>query len=174
MGLEFFRASHAPSENKLLLPSGAAPHRHTIHNTQWRFGTPRNSAAAIAPVEYLALGSSLHIETETGPSSFALMAGALSDREGLAVPARQLSSNRVLKSCDDIVDHCRGAGNKPVNRPWRIISIGRRDWAQGFRSTRICVTYLSPTTFAACAAPPIRTPSPMTAPAEVAVRVAAG
>lgn len=84
------------------------------------------------------------------------------------------SSNRVLKACDDIVDHCRGAGNKPVNRPWRIISIGRRDWAQGFRSTRIGVTYLSPTTFAACAAPPIRTPSPMTAPAEVAVRVAAG
>ena len=39
--------------------------------------------------------------------------------------------NRVFKSCDDIVDHCCDAWNKLVNQPWRIMSIGLRDWAHG-------------------------------------------
>ena len=38
-------------------------------------------------------------------------------------------SNRVFKSFDDIVDHCCDAWNKLVNQPWRIMSIGLRDWA---------------------------------------------
>ena len=38
-------------------------------------------------------------------------------------------SNRVFKSYDDIVDHCRDAWNKLVDQPWRIMSIGMRDWA---------------------------------------------
>lgn len=41
-------------------------------------------------------------------------------------------SNRVFKSADDIVDHCCEAWNKLVDQPWRIISIGTRDWAHGF------------------------------------------
>ena len=41
-------------------------------------------------------------------------------------------SNRVCKSYDDIVDHCRDARNKLVDQPWRIMSIGLRDWAHGF------------------------------------------
>ena len=41
-------------------------------------------------------------------------------------------SNRVLKSYDDIVDHCCEAWNKLVEQPWRIMSIGLRDWAHGF------------------------------------------
>jgi hypothetical protein len=39
-------------------------------------------------------------------------------------------SNRVFKSCDDIVDHCREAWNKLIDQPWRIMSIGMRDWAR--------------------------------------------
>ena len=41
-------------------------------------------------------------------------------------------SNRIFKSYDDIVDHCCDAWNKLVNQPWRIMSIGLRDWAHGF------------------------------------------
>ena len=38
-------------------------------------------------------------------------------------------SNRVFKSYDDIVAHCCAAWN---DQPWRIRSIGRRGWAEGF------------------------------------------
>ena len=41
-------------------------------------------------------------------------------------------SNRVFKSADDIVDHCCDAWNKLVAQPWRIMSLGMRDWAHGF------------------------------------------
>jgi transposase len=41
-------------------------------------------------------------------------------------------SNRVFKSYDDIVDHCCDAWNKFVDQPWRIMSIGLRDWAHRF------------------------------------------
>lgn len=41
-------------------------------------------------------------------------------------------SNRVFASYDDIVDHCCHAWNKLVDQPWRIMSIGRRQWARGF------------------------------------------
>ena len=41
-------------------------------------------------------------------------------------------SNRVFTSYDDIVDHCCDAWNKLVDQPWRIMSIGLRDWAHGF------------------------------------------
>ena len=41
-------------------------------------------------------------------------------------------SNRVFKSYDDIVAHCCDAWNKLVDQPWRIMSIGLRDWAHGF------------------------------------------
>ena len=37
-------------------------------------------------------------------------------------------SNRIFKSFDDIVDHCCDAWNKLVDQPWRIMSIGLRDW----------------------------------------------
>lgn len=38
-------------------------------------------------------------------------------------------SNRVFKNYDDIVDHCCFAWNRLINEPWRIMSIGLRDWA---------------------------------------------
>ena len=41
-------------------------------------------------------------------------------------------SNRVFKSYDDIVDHCCDAWRKLETQPWRIMSIGRREWANGF------------------------------------------
>jgi len=41
-------------------------------------------------------------------------------------------SNRIFNSYDDIVDHCCFSWNKPVERPWLIISIGMRHWAHGF------------------------------------------
>ena len=41
-------------------------------------------------------------------------------------------SNRLFKSYDDIVDHCCDAWNKLADQPWRIMSIGLRDWAHGF------------------------------------------
>lgn len=38
-------------------------------------------------------------------------------------------SNRVFRSYDDILDHCCHAWNKLVDQPWKIMSMGLRDWA---------------------------------------------
>jgi transposase len=40
-------------------------------------------------------------------------------------------SNRVFKSYEDILDHCCFAWNRLIDQPWKIISIGTRDWAHG-------------------------------------------
>lgn len=41
-------------------------------------------------------------------------------------------SNRVFTGYDDIVAHCSAAWNDLIDQPWRIRSIGRRAWAEGF------------------------------------------
>jgi hypothetical protein len=41
-------------------------------------------------------------------------------------------SNRVFLSLEDIVGHCCEAWNKLIDQPWRIMSIGLRDWAHRF------------------------------------------
>lgn len=41
-------------------------------------------------------------------------------------------SNRIFQSYDDIIDHCCFAWNKLVEQPWRIRSLGLRQWAHGF------------------------------------------
>jgi hypothetical protein len=41
-------------------------------------------------------------------------------------------SNRVFADYDDIVDHCADAWNKLAARPWTIMSIGMRDWANAY------------------------------------------
>ena len=41
-------------------------------------------------------------------------------------------SNRVFDSYDAILDHCCEAWNKLTDQPWRIMSIGMRDWAHQF------------------------------------------
>ena len=40
-------------------------------------------------------------------------------------------SNRVFKSYDDIVALCCDAWNNLTDRPWKIMSIGMREWAHG-------------------------------------------
>jgi transposase len=40
-------------------------------------------------------------------------------------------SNRIFKSYKDIVDHCCYAWNRLIEQPWKIMSIGTRDWACG-------------------------------------------
>ena len=40
-------------------------------------------------------------------------------------------SNRVFASYDDIVQHCCDAWNKLVEQPWRIMTLGRRQCANG-------------------------------------------
>ncbi len=39
-------------------------------------------------------------------------------------------SNRVFRSYDAIVDHRCDAWNKLANQPWRVMSIGLRNWAR--------------------------------------------
>ena len=41
-------------------------------------------------------------------------------------------SNRVFGSYDEIVDHCCDAWNRLVDQPWRIMSLGLRDWAHRY------------------------------------------
>ena len=37
-------------------------------------------------------------------------------------------SNRVFRDYDDIVDQCCRAWNRLIDQPWKIMSIGIRDW----------------------------------------------
>jgi hypothetical protein len=41
-------------------------------------------------------------------------------------------SNRIFRSYDDILDHACAAWRRIVDQPWRIMTIGLRDWAHGF------------------------------------------
>ena len=41
-------------------------------------------------------------------------------------------SNRVFTSYEDILDHCCEAWAKLADQPWRIMTLGLRDWAGGF------------------------------------------
>ena len=41
-------------------------------------------------------------------------------------------SNRVFSSYTDILDHCCAAWNRLTDQPWRIMSLGLRDWAHRF------------------------------------------
>ena len=41
-------------------------------------------------------------------------------------------SNRIFTSYSDILDHCCEVWNKLTDQPWRIMSIGLRDWVHGF------------------------------------------
>jgi hypothetical protein len=41
-------------------------------------------------------------------------------------------SNRVFKSYQQIVDFCCEAWNRLIDQPWRIMSIGMREWAHRF------------------------------------------
>jgi transposase len=38
-------------------------------------------------------------------------------------------SNRVFKSYVDILNHCCFAWNRLIDMPWKIMSIGTREWA---------------------------------------------
>ena len=41
-------------------------------------------------------------------------------------------SNRIFLSYDDLRDHCCESWNKLIAQPWRIMSLGMRQWAHGF------------------------------------------
>jgi hypothetical protein len=41
-------------------------------------------------------------------------------------------SNRLFRDYDDIVAHCCHHCNRLVDQPWRIMSLGLRDWAREF------------------------------------------
>ncbi len=41
-------------------------------------------------------------------------------------------SNRVFTSYDDILAHCCDAWNSLIAQPWKIMSIGHRQWAFGY------------------------------------------
>lgn len=41
-------------------------------------------------------------------------------------------SNRIFTRYNNILDHCCEAWNKLEDQPWRIMTLGLRDWAHGF------------------------------------------
>jgi len=41
-------------------------------------------------------------------------------------------SNRIFKGYDDILEHCCRAWNRLIHQPWRIMTIGMRDWTHRF------------------------------------------
>jgi hypothetical protein len=46
-------------------------------------------------------------------------------------------SNRTFRTYDDIVDIRCHAWNQLVDQPWRIMSLGLRDWAHRFNETEL-------------------------------------
>ncbi len=63
-------------------------------------------------------------------------------------------SNRIFQSYDDIVDHCCFAWNKLVEQPWRIMSLGLRQWAKaGYRSGNWVWVWVGTVPFACCTTP---------------------
>jgi hypothetical protein len=49
-------------------------------------------------------------------------------------------SNRIFASYSDILGHCCFAWNRLIDQPWRIMSLGPRDWDHGFRSTGVGIS----------------------------------
>jgi transposase len=49
-------------------------------------------------------------------------------------------SNRIFQSYDDALEHCCFACNRLADQPWRIMSIGLRQWAHGRPLMRVCIT----------------------------------
>ena len=49
----------------------------------------------------------------------------------LGICAATGSRTGIFASYNAIVDHCCRAGNRLAQQPWRVISIGLRDWATG-------------------------------------------
>jgi len=41
-------------------------------------------------------------------------------------------SNQVFASYEEILDHCCDAWNRLIDQPWRIMTLGLRDWAHRF------------------------------------------
>jgi len=41
-------------------------------------------------------------------------------------------SNRIFKSHEDIIAHCCEAWNNLIDQPWRIMSLGLRQWTNEF------------------------------------------
>ena len=41
-------------------------------------------------------------------------------------------SNRVFESYEDILGHCCNAWNRLLERPWKIMTIGLREWTYEF------------------------------------------
>jgi hypothetical protein len=46
--------------------------------------------------------------------------------------ATQVPGDRIFTSYENILEHCCQAWNKLTDQPWRIMSIGMREWANGF------------------------------------------
>ena len=51
-------------------------------------------------------------------------------------------SNRVFRPYEDILDHCCSAWNKLIEQPWRIKSIGLRDWVHASCTGEMAVNKL--------------------------------
>ena len=47
----------------------------------------------------------------------------------LPLPPKSPELNRIFKSYNEIIDHCCFAWNQLVDQPWKIRSIGLREWA---------------------------------------------
>ena len=47
----------------------------------------------------------------------------------LPLPPKSPELNRIFKSYNEIIDHCCFAWNQLVDQPWKIMSIGLREWA---------------------------------------------
>jgi hypothetical protein len=52
-------------------------------------------------------------------------------------------SSRVFQNAGDLADHGRDAWNRLEAQPWKIMSIGMRDWAYRFSSVSLGINWES-------------------------------
>jgi hypothetical protein len=110
--------------------SRAASSRRDLH--QGRTGRARHSHPRSSR---LARGKNLRIPANISLLPLPPRAPELNGQENIWQFIRQnWLSNRIFKSFDDIVDHCRYAWNTLIDQPWKIMSIALRDWAIVSRS----------------------------------------
>jgi hypothetical protein len=92
------------------------------HSGRSRYSLPRSSRLACA--------KALKVPSNISLLQLPPRAPELNSQENNGQFMRQSwLSNRILKSFDDIVDHCCYAWNTLIDQPWKIMSIARRDWA---------------------------------------------
>jgi transposase len=113
--------------------AGPAPRRYRGHGSAPRRDRPRRGAHAILLADQAGWHTTNRLATPANISLVPLPAKSpeLNPVENVWQYLRQTwLSNRVFPDYEAILDACCRAWNNLMDRPWKIMSIGLREWAR--------------------------------------------